>query len=257
MALDATSGPALPQSHAASTAGVEFVDLGAMPYAEALAIQRRALEQAIAARDAGGWPGRIFLVEHAPPVITVTRRPAAAQHLLAAPERLAALGIEVQETDRGGDVTYHGPGQLVVYPILDLNALGLRIHGYMRFLEEVVLRVLARHGLEGWRDPTATGVWVGGSVDGEGHRSGGGKICALGVRVSRWTSMHGLALNVDPAPDHFSVIVPCGLHGRAVTSMRQELGPRTPDMASVKETMRQEFLALIANATASPSTPES
>lgn len=232
-------------------------DLGRISYAEGLARQRAALESVVLTRGTGESAAaqRLFLVEHDPPVITVTRRPSAASHVLAAPARLAALGVELCETDRGGDVTYHGPGQLVVYPILDLNLCGLRIHGYMRLLEEVVIRTLGELGVTGRRDVCATGVWVGDEpitdapactsdaahvADASGPR-GGAKICAMGVRVSRWVSMHGLALNVDPEMSHFDLIVPCGLAGRSVTSLRRELGDRCPSMAVVKRAMLRQF----------------
>lgn len=235
-----------------------------MPYLDALALQRETLEAAVTARDDRGWPGRVFLVEHDPPVITLSRRPGAASHVVATRERLASLGVELAETDRGGDVTYHGPGQLVVYPILDLNALGLRIHGYMRFLEDAVIRTLASFGVVAGRDACATGVWVGlepherscgldaagpGLPGGGKGSSGGAKICALGVRVSRWISMHGLALNVDPDLRHFELIVPCGLHGRSVTSMRRELGERCPSMDEVKRALSRTLGSMIAQAT--------
>ncbi|MFM7809995.1 MAG: lipoyl(octanoyl) transferase LipB, partial [Planctomycetota bacterium] len=130
----------------------------------------------------------------------------------------------------GGDVTWHGPGQLVAYPILDLQRLDLRIHGYMRFLEQVVIDTLAGIGLQGLRDEAATGVWVG---DGSPQR----KICAMGVRVSRWATLHGLALNVRPDLAQFGLIVPCGLVGRPVTSVSQELGPQAPGMPEVKSAL--------------------
>jgi len=151
---------------------------------------------------------------------------------------LARHGIERVETDRGGDVTYHGPGQLVAYPIVDIERLGLRVHPYVRFLEQCVIDVLAEHGLVGFRDPSATGVWVGGGVPER-------KIAAIGVRLSRFVSLHGLALNVDPDLSHFGLIVPCGLT-RPVTSMRAELGARTPDLAAVKRSAAAWFAREIA-----------
>ena len=169
----------------------------------------------------------LLLVEHDPPVITVSRRPGAAEHVIAGDERLAQLGVQKVETDRGGDVTWHGPGQLVAYPILDLHRLDLRIHGYMRFLEQAVIDTLAGFGVQGLRDETATGVWVG---EGSPTR----KICAFGVRVSRWATLHGLALNVCPDLGQFGLIVPCGLAGRPVTSLAAELGARAPGMAETK-----------------------
>lgn len=193
-----------------------------MSYSVAYAEQLVVLERVLAAREAGGTIGEILLVEH-DPVITVTRKAGAAEHVTAPKELLARMGIEVVETDRGGDVTYHGPGQLVVYPIVDLNLLNLGLHEYMRLLEETVIRYCARHGIHGVREPGATGVWVDSPVHGQMA-----KIAAMGVRVRRWITMHGLSLNVSPDLRHFSCIVPCGLVGRPVTSMREQLGEKLP-----------------------------
>lgn len=206
---------------------LERHDLGLRSYADAYREQVEAVERVLRARaDGQDLLGVVFLVEH-PPVITLT--PRARPNLLAPPERLRDLGVDLAETDRGGDITYHGPGQLVVYPILDLNRLRLGLHAYMRTLEEVVIRTIARFGVVGERDPSATGVWVGGS-----------KVCAMGVRVRKWVSMHGLALNVDPNMAHFDLIVPCGLAGRGVTSLRRLLGARCPLMDDVKAALLEE-----------------
>ncbi len=212
-----------------------------MPYAETLGIQRDLQRQVIQGRPTVAGPGYLLLVEHDPPVITVSRRAGARQHLVATDAELAAAGVEVAETDRGGDITYHGPGQLVVYPILDLNTLGLPLLGYMRFLERVVTDTLAVWGIEGRRDETATGVWVGGS-----------KICAIGVRLSRWVSMHGLALKVTTNLSHFDLIVPCGLTGRTVTSMQREIGDACPPIAEVKEVVVRRFEQAVAGVIALP-----
>lgn len=201
-------------------------DLGRIDYAQALERQRSLHDRVVSTRPEP-VPMHLLLLEHDPPVITVSRRPGAADHVVADPLELDRLGVQRVETDRGGDVTWHGPGQLVAYPILDLHRLDLRVHGYMRFLEEAVLCTLASFGVTGHRDASATGVWVG--AEGAGR-----KICAMGVRISRWATLHGLALNVDPDMRHFSLIVPCGLAGRPVTSLRQELGERAPTMAAVK-----------------------
>ena len=215
---------------------LEVLDLGRMPYGEALSLQRKLQQEVIAARDImPSHPGFLLLVEHDPPVITISRRAEAANHLIATPEMLKQAGVEVHETDRGGDITYHGPGQLVVYPILDLNRLSLRLHGYMRWLEDRVLATLTCFGVEGHRDVDATGVWVDGGADGDR------KICAMGVRVSRWVSMHGLALNVDPNLSHFDLIVPCGLHGRGVTSLQEQLPDSPPSMNDVKKALTTHF----------------
>ena len=203
-----------------------------MPYDEAYAVQRARQQEVIAARDDGGGPMHLLLVEH-PAVITISRRRGARDHLVATESMLAAAGVSVAETDRGGDITYHGPGQLVVYPILDLNVLGVRLHGYMRFLEQIVIDTLATFGVTGHRDDDATGVWVG---DPPHDR----KICAMGVRVSRWVSMHGLALNVAPNLAHFQLIVPCGLVGRGVTSLVEEAAGRV-EMDDVKARVVETF----------------
>jgi lipoyl(octanoyl) transferase len=201
------------------------VDLGRMGYTQAYRAQCDHLEEVLAARAAGTPEvGRILTVEH-DPVITVSGRAGAAQHLLATSEMLAARGVSLASTDRGGDITYHGPGQLVVYPILDLNLLNLGLHDYMRLLEGAIVDVCLSLGVAARRDPTATGVWIG---------EPGSKICAMGVRVRRWVSMHGLALNVRPDLSHFDLIVPCGLAGRSVTSLERELGPACPSMDRVK-----------------------
>lgn len=225
---------------------VVFEEFGRIGYEEALELQRARHAEVVAARDRPPGPDhpgfRILLLEHDPPVITLTRRPGVREHLLATPQLLAADGIQVVETDRGGDITYHGPGQLVAYPILDLNLLGLRIHPYMRLLEEVVIGTLAAFGVEAGRDPDATGVWI------DPQEPTARKIAALGVRLSRWCSMHGLALNVDPDLGHFGLIVPCGLHDRSVTSLRAELGASCPSMEEVRVVLRREFERRIAEA---------
>ncbi len=231
---------------------IEVRDLGRISYADGLAIQRGTHAEVLARRDrAEDAPMPIYLLEHDPPVITVSRRPGVADHLVATPELLAQHGVTVAETDRGGDITYHGPGQLVAYPILDLNRLGFRVHGYMRWLEQVVIDAIAGYGVVGHRDACATGVWVGGeggAADGgatceAGHASarGGRKICAMGVRISRWVSMHGLALNVTTDMRHFGLIVPCGLVGRPVTSLALECSS-PPTMREVKRRIAQTFL---------------
>lgn len=219
--------------------GPRIVDLGRMAYQQAYEEQTRHVAEVLAARDAGApGPGVILLVEHDPPVITVSRRPDASRHLLADAPTLARLGVEIAPTDRGGDITYHGPGQLVVYPILDLNYYALNLHAHMRLLEDVVIDTCATFGAPARRERGVTGVWTAGRAE-EGEP--GAKICALGVRVRRWVSMHGLALNVTTNLEHFDLIVPCGLVGRSVTSLRQELAEACPDMASVKRTVVERF----------------
>jgi lipoate-protein ligase B len=217
--------------------GVKTVDvkwLAACSYDHGYTVQVAKVDEVVAARDRGGDQGTIHLLEHAPAVITISRRPQAASHLLASPDRLAADGIEVRETDRGGDITYHGPGQLVAYPNLDLNIFNLGLHDYMRLLEESVIRACAGWGIAAERDPDATGVWVGGS-----------KICAMGVRVRKWVSMHGLAINVSTNLRHFDHIVPCGLAGRGVTSLRALLGDDAPGVQEAGERIARELKAML------------
>jgi len=205
-----------------------------MEYEAAYALQVSRVDEVVASRECGGDMGTLLSVEHVPAVITVSRRAGAAAHLLASPEYLAAAGIQVRETDRGGDITYHGPGQLIFYPILDLNIFNLGLHEYMRLLEEAVIRTCARWGIVAERDAKATGVWVNGA-----------KICAMGVRVRKWVSMHGLAINVETDLSHFSLIVPCGLVGRPVTSMRALLGSGCPTMEEVRVVLAGELRALL------------
>jgi len=216
---------------------LEVLDCGVISYAEGAPLQEKYRDEVLAARQQGGEIGRLLLLEHNPPVVTITRRRGAAEHLIATEAQLLRAGIEVRRTDRGGDITYHGPGQLVAYPIVDLNVLGLNLHAYMRFLEEIVINVCRSFGVEGRRDPGATGVWVGEA-----------KICAMGVRIRRWVATHGLALNVTTNLDHFGLIVPCGLAGRPVTSLSRELGDTCPSMPEVKRRLADEFCAMTAQA---------
>ncbi|MCC7408077.1 MAG: lipoyl(octanoyl) transferase LipB [Phycisphaeraceae bacterium] len=207
-----------------------------MRYERAVALQREVHEEVV-----GGGAMRVIVCEHEP-VITVSQRKGAREHVVAGAGELERMGIEVCETDRGGDVTYHGPGQLVVYPIVRLNELGLNVGRYVRLLEEAVIGALGGWGTEGVRDERDRGVWVTAGTPSEGREERGerreegstAKICAIGVRVSRGVTMHGLALNVEPKMEHFGAIVPCGLVGRGVTSMKRVLGERCPGRGEVK-----------------------
>lgn len=241
---------------------LRVIDCGRLGYAEGVRAQERAAADAASWREArrsgsDAPVGTLLLLEHDPPVITVSRRPGARDHLLAGDAALARLGIEIAETDRGGDITYHGPGQLVAYPIVDLNALGWGLHRYMREMEAAVIRAVGRFGIAAHRDPCATGVWVGGGAEEPacgGAAGGGAKLCAMGVRVRRWITLHGLALNVTTDLAHFGLIVPCGLAGRRVTSMEQELGEACPRMADVKAALADELAAAMS---VEPDRPES
>jgi lipoyl(octanoyl) transferase len=179
-------------------------DLGRMAYAEALDTQRSAAEQ----RKRGEIADQLLFVEH-PHVITLGRN-GRMQNLLANEDVLRRAGIEFHPTDRGGDITYHGPGQIVGYPIIDLREWKRDVVAYVRALEQVIIDALADFGIEAGRSPGNTGVWVG------GH----GKIAAIGVHISRWVTSHGFALNVNTDLSYFQYIVPCGL-AKPVSSMRQ------------------------------------
>ena len=204
--------------------------LGQLPYRAAWAAQ----EQAHAAVLAGGEE-QLLLVEH-PPVITFGRRPNATRNLIASQDQLDHLGVEVVQSDRGGDITFHGPGQLVAYPIIQLSRHNLSVGAYVRRLLQTVIATLASFAITGEIDPSAIGVWV--------HHAGQfRKICALGVRIRRGVSMHGVALNVTTDLRFFNLIVPCGI-GRPVTSMEELLAERVPPIQAVStEFVRQTELA--------------
>ncbi len=215
------------------------VDLGVMEYCAAWEIQLQWHQKVV---DGKCPSGVLLLVEH-PPVITIGRHPGSEKHLLADAGMLAALGVAVQSTDRGGDITFHGPGQLVVYPIIPLNRYNLRIHEYLRLLESAVIRTLAGFQLDGQRDSGATGVWLKSARAGPDALA---KVCAIGIKLRRWVSLHGLALNVRTNLSLFDLINPCGL-GRAVTSLAAELGPQCPDMSVVKKAMTREISAVLGD----------
>ncbi|GBD12663.1 Octanoyltransferase [bacterium HR24] len=204
---------------AAPEAVLEAAWLGRVPYDAAWALQR----QLLAARQEGRCPDTLLLLEH-PPVYTCGRSTAPGQ-LVTPP---SALPAPVYEVDRGGGVTFHGPGQVVAYLVMDLRAWRPDVHAYLRALEEVALRVLARYGLRGQRIEGLTGVWLGGE-----------KVAAIGVKVSRWCTMHGLSLNVAVDAGWYRPIVPCGIVGRGVTSLHRHLQP-CPGLEEVALTIAQE-----------------
>lgn len=185
--------------------------LGRVSYRDALEIQRRL----VAERLAGAAPDTLVLLEH--PLTYTIGRGGGGDHLLAPEEEIRAAGGEVIAVDRGGDITCHAPGQLVGYPIVDLNGHGRDVHRYLRDLEEALIRLLADFGLRGGRIAGLSGVWVGRD-----------KVAAMGVHVSRWVTSHGFALNVNTDLSHFARIVPCGIHDRGVVSMRALLGREVP-----------------------------
>ncbi|UCF40455.1 MAG: lipoyl(octanoyl) transferase LipB [Gemmatimonadota bacterium] len=188
------------------------VGIGRMGYAEALELQRRLAHARIAKRVPTDM---LLLVEH-PPVVTLGRS-AQERHLITAPDVLAARGIEVHEIERGGDVTFHGPGQLVGYPIYDLTEHKKDLHWFLRQIEGSLIAALATLGLQAERDARFTGVWT--------ERR---KIASIGIHVKQWVTWHGFALNVSTDLTYFDLIVPCGIDGVVMTTITRELGARTP-----------------------------
>jgi lipoate-protein ligase B len=200
----------------------EFLDLGRLGWAQAFEIQ----QQLVARRKSGEIPDQFLIVEH-PHVVTVGRN-GHQDNLLATPDVLSRTGIELYHTDRGGDVTYHGPGQIVGYPILDLRDWKRDVGAYVRAIEQMIIDTLADFGIEGHREPGMTGVWTVPLA----------KIAAIGVHLSRWVTSHGFALNVTTDLQYFSYIVPCGL-SKPVTSM-QALGIEA-SRATVTDRLRAHF----------------
>jgi len=206
---------------------LEIRRLGVMKYADALELQANLVEE----RKAGRIPDQLLLLEH-PPVITLgVRTRNNRSHVLASPQTLEGYGIEVFETGRGGDVTYHGPGQLIGYPIVDLKPDRCDVHRYVRDIEEVMIRVAGSFGVTAHRSEGLTGVWVGRA-----------KLAAIGVRIARWVTSHGFALNVTTNLRAFDFIVPCGLTDRDVTSLEKLLG-RPVEMADAEDAAIRAFAA--------------
>jgi lipoyl(octanoyl) transferase len=219
------------------TKALTLTDLGRMKYRDAWERQERAHERVLA-----GGEEEIFLVEHEP-VITFGRRGETAGTMKSSPSELERSGVEVIESDRGGDVTYHGPGQIVAYPIIRLAVHGLSVGCYVHRLEEIVIGMLREIGIEGFADPGAVGVWVREAGEGKDHAA---KICAIGVRIRRGISQHGLALNVSGDLAGFSHIVPCGLVGRPVTSVERVLGAATPSGGSIKQILGRRLIEALS-----------
>jgi lipoyl(octanoyl) transferase len=232
------------ESSSATLLCMQVTDLGTMPYRQAWALQERIHQQVLEGADE-----HLLLVEH-PPVITFGRRPEVARNLVASDEQLAELGVEVVQSDRGGDITFHGPGQLVAYPIVRLNDHKLSVGAFVRTLEQTVIAALEDLGIPAMKDHCAVGVWVG--SPGSEQLS---KICALGVRIRRGVSMHGIALNVTTDLRYFDLIVPCGLAGRRVTSVSEELGPALPSMERVKQALTRRFVEAFGSHTKTLATP--
>jgi lipoyl(octanoyl) transferase len=224
---------------AAAPAAPAVVDWGCTPYEVASARQN----DLVARRLAGEIGDTLVFTEH-PPVFTVGLRGGADAHLVWSAEECGRAGVAVARTNRGGDITYHGPGQIVGYPIVSLDARR-DLHGYLRFLEDVLIAALADFGLAGTRRPGLTGIWLGTR-----------KVAALGVAVRRWIAYHGFALNVSPDLAHFAGIVPCGITAAegTVTSMVAELR-RPVDASAVKAALARAFTARWPAYLAAPSAP--
>jgi lipoyl(octanoyl) transferase len=213
---------------------VRVIDLGHLDYRSAWAQQEQVHADVVA-----GASEAILLVEH-PPVITFGRRAAeSARHLVAPEAQLRAMHVDVVESDRGGDITFHGPGQVVAYPIVRLIDHRLSVGAYVKALEHAIIDTLAAFDVQGELDPSAIGVWTPSAC-------GPAKVCALGVRIKRGVSLHGVALNVSTDLRYFELIVPCGLTGRPVTSLRQTLGDAAPTLEQVKPVLAAKIAARLS-----------
>ena len=199
-----------------------ILDLGKSHYNDAWKLQKRLQSQ----RISGQIDDQLLLVEHFPVYTLGKNTPR--EHLLTK----ESDNISIIQTDRGGDITFHGPGQLVGYPILDLNQYKRSITWYMRELEQLIIDVLKEYDINGERKKGLTGVWVEGK-----------KIAALGVRISKWVTMHGFSLNINPDLKYYQGIIPCGIKDYGVTSMADLLGNDVPDMLEIKDTLVQHFIA--------------
>ena len=221
---------------------VKIVNLGLVDYKEAWDIQeqyfRRAIDRKIARRNGEDLPipsNYLILCEH-PNVYTIGKS-GKEDNLLLSSEEVKSKEASFYKINRGGDITYHGPGQLVVYPILDLEQFFTDIHKYMRFLEQAVINTLLKFDIQSSRINGMTGVWLDSALP------TARKICAMGVKSSRWVTMHGIGFNVNTNLEFFSHIVPCGIDDKAVTSMQKELG-REIDMQEVETIIIDEFKSL-------------
>lgn len=195
-----------------------------LSYDDGVALQERLVD----ARVADEIPDTVIFLEHQP-VVTLGSR-GNTEHLLMAPDKIRASGVHVAQSSRGGDITYHAPGQLVMYPILQLADLEASAHGYLARLEDIAIRTAADFGVAADRREGMTGAWTA-------H----GKICAIGIRLKRWVTMHGLAFNIDVDLGGFDSIVPCGLVGESVTSLRALVGEACPSLEEVRTHMATHF----------------
>ena len=220
---------------------VEFQDIGNVRYGAAWDFQTKLFERTVDQKlinrktpeRAEETTDHLIFVEH-PPVFTLGKSGKEA-HLLVDQARLQEEGIDYHPVNRGGDITYHGPGQIVGYPILDLDHYFTDIHKYLRYLEDVVIKTLAEYGLTAGRSDGETGVWL------DAGTPLARKICAMGVKASRWTTMHGFALNINTSLKHFGLIVPFGISDKQVTSLHLELG-REVNLEEVKDHLKKHFV---------------
>jgi lipoyl(octanoyl) transferase len=221
---------------------VRFRDLGRIDYKEAWDLQKELLEGTIERKtfnrkkpeeEGVETEDHLIFCEH-PPVYTLGKS-GSREHILISDQEMEERGIGFYHIDRGGDITYHGPGQLVAYPVIDLDHYFTDIGRYLRTLEEAVIRTLRAYGIEGERSEGATGVWLN-TQDPVKAR----KICAMGVKCSRWVTMHGIALNVNNDLSYFDHIVPCGIPDKGVTSIREEVGKEV-SMDEVKRLLKREM----------------
>jgi len=213
---------------------VFFKNLGIIDFKEAWSLQEGILDSIIEnKRKKEKTKSHLLFCQH--PHVYTLGKSGKEEHLLLKNSELNNKGIDFYKINRGGDITYHGPGQLVVYPVLDLDCFFTDIHRYLRFLEEIIIRILSYYGLKGVRLDGSTGVWL------ENTESGYKKICAMGVRASRWVTMHGLALNVNVDLNYFNNIIPCGITNKGVTSLNVELGNKDVDFMEVESVFLSAF----------------
>lgn len=223
----------------------KFIDLGLKDYKEAWDYQASLFNEILAIKANNRnlpeqaqqqTPNYLLFCEH--PHVYTLGKSGEEKNLLLNQEQLKEVGATYYHINRGGDITYHGPGQLVVYPVIDMENFFTDIHKYMRFLEESVILTCQEYGVSSGRIPGLTGVWLGNKEE-DNER----KICALGVKTSRWVTMHGLAFNVNVNLQYFNNIVPCGIDDKAVTSLEKELG-RLVDFQEVKQKMKKHITFL-------------
>jgi len=213
---------------------VLFEDIGASSYKEVWDYQEKLLQENVEHKRNGEYTTNYLLFTEHAPVYTLGKN-GNAMHVLVSEQQRQQKGIEYFHINRGGDITFHGPGQLVGYPIFDLDQFKTDLGWYLRSLEEVIILTMAEYGLQGDRSKGETGVWIESSIKGRER-----KICAMGIRCSRWITMHGFAFNVNTDLSYFNYIVPCGIANKKVTSLEKELGHSVP-MNEVKEKIKKNF----------------